>query len=138
MSFNLEDMFYITGLRIDGLPVSGFVSDNHIETCQEHFHISAHKAKELFPYEGAPTSSSNKRRGSSTISLDVLKHMFELVPEDASNIEVYVKAFLLFLLGSLFFSSSSSGFISTMYLPLLSIDNLNKYAWGAAAYAHLK
>ena len=48
-----------------------------------------------------------------------------------------MKAYLLFLLGEVIFPNNSKA-IAAMYLPLLHLEKINDYAWGAAATATLK
>lgn len=73
------------------------------------------------------------------ISLIELKKVFEEVPEECHglSLEPYVKAYLLYLLGQVVFPNTSRT-IAAMYLPLLDLQKINDYAWGAAAIATLK
>jgi hypothetical protein len=45
------------------------------------------------------------------------------------NLVVYVKAYLLYLLGTLLFCSNSFGSIQSFYLSFLELDNIYSYAW---------
>lgn len=74
----------------------------------------------------------------SSINLSRLKFAFEAVPQEEDiGLEPYFKAYLLFLLGEVILPNNSSSF-SPMYLPLLNLDVVNSYAWGAAMLANMK
>lgn len=48
------------------------------------------------------------------------------------------RAYILYLLGSFFFSSTCTKNVSVFYLPLLEdLDKVNDYAWGAAVLAYI-
>ncbi|CAH8277322.1 unnamed protein product [Arabidopsis lyrata] len=124
IDFGLEDVLYITGLPIDGEQVSGLESENIMNTIMHHFQITEERAKSLMKNSG--------------IDLSRLKLEFEMVPQgNEVDLEPYFKAYLLLLLGEVILPNNSSSF-SPMYLPLLGLNDVNHYAWGAAMLANMK
>ncbi|KHG04238.1 hypothetical protein F383_29459 [Gossypium arboreum] len=64
----------------------------------------------------------------------------ELCPENATieEIEHHTRAYLLYLVGSTIFSTTTGNKVPVMYLPLFeNFENAGRYAWGAAALAFL-
>ena len=47
ISLTLEDMYYITGLQIDGFQVSGYESSNIVQVCVDHFNINNDEVAKL-------------------------------------------------------------------------------------------
>lgn len=43
--FTLEDMFFITGLQIDGYQVSGFESRKNVKVCMDHLGLDLEAAR---------------------------------------------------------------------------------------------
>ncbi|KAL6506569.1 hypothetical protein OROGR_024750 [Orobanche gracilis] len=131
LDIGLEDILYITGLPINGIQVSGVESEDVVAIIQQHLGLDENGAKALFMEKG-----DKKCFG---IHLNKLKNRFQTVPEGTSDLELepYVKAYLLFLLGVVIFPNSSR-VIAAMYLPLLELGSIDNYAWGAAALAVLK
>ncbi|KAJ6314125.1 hypothetical protein OIU78_017728 [Salix suchowensis] len=125
----LEDVLYITGLPIDGEPVTGIDTIDGDEECNKFLGIS-----DCINHE-------NKIRNS--VKLSWLKRFFEQVPgeidEDSPNFVYYVRAYALFLIGTIILPDASGHAVQTHYLQLLEkIEDIGKYAWGAALLAHLK
>ena len=74
------------------------------------------------------------------VKLSWLKEFFFQCLEDVSieEIEHHACAYLLYLVGSTIFSTTTGNKVSVMYLPLLeNFDDAWRYAWGAAALASL-
>ncbi|GAY38526.1 hypothetical protein CUMW_037410 [Citrus unshiu] len=74
------------------------------------------------------------------VKLGWLKENFSECPEDASNEEVErrTRAFLMYLVGSTIFATTSGNLVPLLYLPLFKdFDKAGNYAWGAAALAFL-
>ena len=74
------------------------------------------------------------------VKLSWLKESFSQCPEDApmEEIECHTRAYLLYLVGSTIFSTTTGNKVPVMYLPLFEdFDKSGKYAWGAAALAFL-
>lgn len=126
IDFGLEDVLYITGLPTDAEHVSGYESQNIKGTIMEHFKINEEKAESLMMNSG------------NSIDLSRLKFEFEMVPQEEDiDLEPYFKAYLLFLLGEFIHPNNSCSY-SPMYLPLLGLNVVNHYAWGAAMLANMK
>ncbi|KAL8461860.1 hypothetical protein ACS0TY_033090 [Phlomoides rotata] len=124
MTVSLEDVAYLLGLSIDGLPVTGVTYTSCEEIC--------HK------YLGRSPGSTQTNGGK--VKLSWLKTMFSSCPEDASakHIEYHTRAYLLYLVGSTIFSIGTSSRVPVMYLQLFeNFDEAGKYAWGAAALSFL-
>ncbi|PON67529.1 Aminotransferase-like mobile domain containing protein [Trema orientale] len=49
----------------------------------------------------------------------------------------HTKAYLLYIIRCIIVNNSSQNRISPMYLPLLNLEDVNKYAWGCATFANL-
>ncbi|KAF9588547.1 hypothetical protein IFM89_013041, partial [Coptis chinensis] len=74
------------------------------------------------------------------VTLEWLKKTFSNTPKDATAeiVDCPVRAYLLFLLGCTIFNDKSEVGVHVAYLQvLLEVDNVSKYAWGAAALAYL-
>ncbi|CAE6229087.1 unnamed protein product [Arabidopsis arenosa] len=67
----------------------------------------------------------------------MLRTRFEKVPEGCRDCDAYLKAYLLYLLGTVIMPNNTEG-VSPIYLPLLGRNTVNKYAWGAAMVGFLK
>ncbi|WCJ24685.1 hypothetical protein M5689_006625 [Euphorbia peplus] len=111
-----------------GMLVSGRESADVVGVIKEHLNIDETKAISLLLIK------HNKK--CEQINPSFLKRDFEEVPEDA-DLEPYVKAYLLHLLGTVIFPNSFNS-VYVMYLPLLEKDKRDKYAWGVALLAYLK
>lgn len=122
--FGLEDVLYITGLPVDGNPVTG-IDGNGKQMCKKYLGCNG---------------CGEKRTG--ITNFEWLQENFELVPEtidkDSPEIEPYVRAFLLYLIGSVVVPDYSGSRVPVMYLSLMEdLESIKDYAWGAALLAHL-
>jgi len=121
LTITLEDVSLLLGLAIDGEPVIGPIS--------------------------APSSVCEKLLGrvpedlnGGMVKLTWLKEFFSECPEDASQeeIERCTRAYLLYLVGSTIFSTTTGNKVPVMYLSLFEdFDKAGKFAWGAGALAFL-
>ncbi|XVE78335.1 hypothetical protein DITRI_Ditri13aG0136500 [Diplodiscus trichospermus] len=124
MTVTLEDVAYLLGLPIDGKPVTGITYTSCNTVCEK--------------YLGKAPGSSGAAGG--MVKLNWLKIFFSQCPQDASieEIERCTRAYLLYLLGSTIFSTTTGNKVPVMYLPLFNnFDDAGNYAWGAAALACL-
>ncbi|XWS75856.1 hypothetical protein CRYUN_Cryun01aG0127800 [Craigia yunnanensis] len=124
MTVTLQDVAFLLGLAIDGKPVIGITYTTCGTVCQK--------------YLGSPPDSTYASGG--MVKLSWLKEFFSQCPEDASieEIERHTRAYLLYLVGSTIFSTTTGNKVPVMYLPLFeNFDNAGSYAWGAAALAFL-
>ncbi|XP_021822726.1 serine/threonine-protein phosphatase 7 long form homolog isoform X2 [Prunus avium] len=122
--FGLEDVLYITGLPVDGNPVTGIDSKGN-ELCMKYLGRNV---------------CDETRKGLTNSAW--LRNNFEVVPEtidqDSPEIEPYVRAFLLYLIGSIVVPSYHGTNVPVMYLSLMeNLQSIKDYAWGAALLAHL-
>lgn len=124
MTVTLQDVALLLGLAIDGKPVIGTT------------HTTCHSV--CLKYLGS--SPEAKYASGGMVKLSWLKEFFSNCPLDASVevIERYTRAYLLYLVGSTIFSTTTGNKVPVMYLPLFEdFDEAGRYAWGAAALAFL-
>ncbi|CAM8957379.1 unnamed protein product [Rhodiola kirilowii] len=124
MTVTLEDVAYLLGLSVDGDPVIGVTYTSCDKVCQT--------------YLGRAPESSYTSGG--MVKLSWLKEFFSDCPVNAPNhvVECYTRAYLLYLVGSTIFSTTTGNKVPVMYLQLFEdFDKSGKYAWGAAALAFL-
>ncbi|XP_057460288.1 protein MAIN-LIKE 2-like [Actinidia eriantha] len=124
MTVTLEDVAYLLGLAIDGEPVIGVT----YTTCEAG----------CVKFLGKAPDSGYTSGG--MVKLSWLKETFSRCPEDAAieDIECHTRAYLLYLVGSTIFSTTTGNKVPVMYLPLFeNFDQAGKYAWGAAALSFL-
>lgn len=122
ITITLEDVALLLGLAIDGEPVIGVTSSTPSLLC----------AKLL---GRVPEDLSG-----GMVKLTWLKEFFSQCPKDApiEEIERRTRAYLLYLVGSTIFSTTTGNKVPVMYLSLFGdFDNAGKFAWGAAALAFL-
>uniref|UniRef100_A0A5B6YQL3 Aminotransferase-like plant mobile domain-containing protein n=1 Tax=Davidia involucrata TaxID=16924 RepID=A0A5B6YQL3_DAVIN len=124
MTVTLEDVAYLLGLAIDGEPVIGVTYTSCDAVCVK--------------FLGKAPDSGYTSGG--MVKLSWLKETFSRCPEDApiEDIEHHTRAYLLYLVGSTIFSTTTGNKVPVMYLPLFeNFDQAGKYAWGAAALSFL-
>lgn len=124
MTVTLEDVACLLGLPIDGEPVIGVTYTACESICLK--------------YLGKSPDSGYMSGG--MVKLSWLKEAFSECPEDASveDIECHTRAYLLYLVGSTIFSTTTGNKVPVMYLPLFeNFDLAGRYAWGAAAVSFL-
>ncbi|KAG5547966.1 hypothetical protein RHGRI_013604 [Rhododendron griersonianum] len=121
---SLEDVLYITGLPVDGLAIGHNTEGTYTDMCSKYLGEN-----------GCITDGSE-------VCFSWLKEHFEMVPKEAEKnspkILPFVRAFLMYILGSVVFPTKSGDTVSVHYLPLLqNMDEMDKYAWGANQLVHL-
>ncbi|GAB4824809.1 hypothetical protein Ancab_040321 [Ancistrocladus abbreviatus] len=124
MTVTLEDVAYLLGLAIDGEPVIGVTYTSCDSVCERFLGRA--------PDPGYTTGGM--------VKLSWLKECFSQCPETASveDIKCHTRAYLLYLVGSTIFSTTTGNKVPVMYLPLFDdFEQCGKYAWGAAALAFL-
>lgn len=124
MTVTLKDVALLLGLAIDGEPVIGLTYTACSSVCER--------------YLGRLPESGYTSGG--MVKLSWLKEFFSHCPEDApiEVIEQHTRAYLLYLVGSTIFSTTTGNKVPVMYLPLFeNFDRCGQYAWGAAALAFL-
>ncbi|KAJ8748593.1 hypothetical protein K2173_007583 [Erythroxylum novogranatense] len=124
MTVTLQDVALLLGLAIDGKPVIGITYTTCSLVCEKLL---------------GKAPDSNYASGG-MVKLSWLKEFFSQCAEDAPIEEVQrcTRAYLLYLVGSTIFSTTTGNKVPVMYLPLLeNFEEAGKYAWGAAALAFL-
>ncbi|CAN0913916.1 Protein MAIN-LIKE 2 [Linum grandiflorum] len=124
MTVTLEDVALLLGLPIDGEPVLGVTHTSCKPVCERFL---------------GKTPEAGYMSGG-MVKLSWLKEYFSHCREDASleEIERHTRAYLLYLVGSTIFSTTTGNKVPVMYLPLFEdFEKAGKYAWGAAALAFL-
>lgn len=124
MTVTLEDVAYLLGLAIDGEPVIGVTYTSCDAVCEK-----------LLGRAPDPGYTSG-----GMVKLSWLKECFSHCPKDASmeDIKHYTRAYLLYLVGSTIFSTTTGNKVPVMYLPLFEdFDQSGKYSWGGAALSFL-
>nr|XP_043629502.1 protein MAIN-LIKE 2 isoform X2 [Erigeron canadensis] len=124
MSITLEDVGYLIGLPIDGEPVIGVTYTTCDAVCMQ--------------FLGRTPDSRSTSGG--MVKLSWLKESFSRCPENAplDEVECHTRAYLLYLVGSTIFSTTTGNKVPVMYLPLFgNFEQAGRYAWGAAALSFL-
>ena len=124
MTVTLRDVALLLGLAIDGEPVIGITHTTCNSVCDR--------------YLGKVPEPSYTSGG--MVKLSWLKELFSHCPKDAplEVVECHTRAYLLYLVGSTIFSTTTGNKVPVMYLPLFeNFDDCGRYAWGAAALAFL-
>ncbi|XP_026423486.1 protein MAIN-LIKE 1-like [Papaver somniferum] len=127
LSYGLQDVFYLTGLPINGKRVSGEVFD-----AREQF-------ERIFGYK--PLKGDAIMDVNGNINLSALKKLYRNIGNDSveltEEVRQHICAYMLYHLHC-FVVPELDGKASTRYLPLLSdVTNIHQYAWGAASLANL-
>ncbi|XP_057428866.1 protein MAIN-LIKE 1-like isoform X3 [Lotus japonicus] len=125
----LEDIYFITGLPIDGIQVSGYVTYEAVDLVMKHLNLKDYQARDLLI----------KGSGNGAINVNKLPLYFKELPSAASDsdVEAHAKAFIMYLLGTTLLPNRK-GTIMPDFLELLDLQKINKYVWGAAVLAHIK
>ncbi|BFG32857.1 hypothetical protein CerSpe_191310 [Prunus speciosa] len=121
--FSLVDVLLITGMPIDGRPVIGRLG----------------KTKSLFlnafGIDPPPQSLDGGR-----IRLSWLRENYSNNPvrPDEDGWAYYLRAYVMYVIGSYLIPDDCTGLVSAQYLGLLdNLQEVGSYAWGAAAWASL-
>nr|GMD77056.1 serine/threonine-protein phosphatase 7 long form homolog [Ipomoea batatas] len=115
MTVTLEDVAYLLGLPVDGEPVIGVTYTSCEAVCLKYLGKA--------PNSGYNTSGC-------MVKLSWLKETFSFCPADASleDIEHHTRAYLLYLVGSTIFSTTTGNKVPVMYLPLFeNFDEAGKW-----------
>ncbi|CAM8983589.1 unnamed protein product [Rhodiola kirilowii] len=118
-----QDVSILTGLPINGSPVTGTELVNWKELCLRCFGVIPPRGK-----------------SPSTVKRTFFKETMERVPNDADEEEVknYARAYLLCTIGSTLMIDLSVNDVSLHFLPLLEdLDAVHTYSWGSVILAYL-
>ncbi|QHN79144.1 uncharacterized protein DS421_19g667580 [Arachis hypogaea] len=132
-TITLQDVAYQLGLPIDGVPVSGCLTE--FENLMEHGRPAWVWFQELFGE--LPPQSKIKQM---TVCYTWFHERFRVLPADATDetVRVYARAYILMLLSSQLFADKNANRVHLRWLPYLaSLDDLGRYSWGSAALAWL-
>ncbi|QHN88515.1 uncharacterized protein DS421_16g564140 [Arachis hypogaea] len=132
-TITLQDVAYQLGLPIDGVPVSGCLTE--FENLMEHGRPAWVWFHELFGE--LPPQSKIKQM---TVCYTWFHERFRVLPADATDetVRVYARAYILMLLSSQLFADKNANRVHLRWLPYLaSLDDLGRYSWGSAALAWL-
>jgi len=104
MTVTLKDVALLIGLAIDGEPIIGLTHTSCSSVCEK--------------YLGRAPESGYTSGG--MVKLSWLKEFFSRCPNDApvEVIEQHTRAYLLYLVGSTIFSTTTGNKVPVMYLPL--------------------
>ncbi|XP_057446063.1 protein MAIN-LIKE 2-like isoform X2 [Lotus japonicus] len=129
LDMRLEDIYFITGLPIDGIQVSGYVTYEAVDLVMKHLNLKDYQARDLL----------RKGTGKGAISINKLPLYFKELPSDASDsdVEAHAKAFIMYLFGTTLLPNRKRT-IMPDFLEFLDLQKINKYAWGAVVLAHIK
>ncbi|XP_074311477.1 serine/threonine-protein phosphatase 7 long form homolog isoform X2 [Silene latifolia] len=120
----LQDVNVLFGLRVSGKAVTGR-SDHHWPAlCEELLGLR-------------PSSTELKGLG---LKLTWLSGNFSGLPQDADDDRLYkhVRAYILYLIGTIIFPDKSGNEVCILFLPLLAnLDEIDEYSWGSAALSCL-
>lgn len=118
----LKDVAILSGLRVDGSPVTGPADCRWDELCLELLGQRPAKVK------------------GGAVSIAWFYETFHKIPDGAGKqqIEYATRAYILYQLGCSLFPDPSGTRVHLRYLPLLrDFDLCGEIAWGAAALSHL-
>ncbi|KAL9674930.1 hypothetical protein QQ045_003129 [Rhodiola kirilowii] len=120
-TITLQDVSLLTGLPIDGEPVSGFGEFDWEPVCLNLLGV-------------VPDRPKLKSMGSKTWFDDYLNNM--LADADEETLKKYARAYILCLLGLTLMEDLSGDQVALHYLPLLAdLDNIRRYSWGSTVLA---
>ncbi|RYQ92902.1 hypothetical protein Ahy_B09g099143 [Arachis hypogaea] len=128
-----EDVAYQLGLPIDGVPVSGCLTE--FENLMEHDRPAWVWFRELFGE--LPPQSKVKQM---TVCYTWFHERFRVLPADATDetVRVYARAYILMLLSSQLFADKNANRVHLRWLPYLALlDDLGRYSRGSTALAWL-
>lgn len=130
LDFGFEDILHITGLPIDGNPVTGEIIEDPAQLLVKHLGMEMVIARSMFDFKSKPAYKG-------TVNLNTFLEHFDTPAATVYSSEVRAKAFIFYCLSTTIFPSRSrSG--RPHYLPLLDFNEINNYAWGAAVLGHIK
>ncbi|MQL88774.1 hypothetical protein Taro_021346 [Colocasia esculenta] len=140
---SLEDVGQITGLRIYGRPVSGYIYPCYHELAEQLLDLPVERRSSLVPrvalQESLGLYEAVKNAGESEDEyLERLSRVSrrELASEPGPQADLDLCRFLVLFLGRLLFATRGDA-VHCRFLPLLEdLGEVGGYAWGAAFLAH--
>ncbi|MQL69669.1 hypothetical protein Taro_001984 [Colocasia esculenta] len=140
---SLEDVSWITGLRVYGRPVSGYTYPCYHELAERLLELPVERRSSLAPrvalQESLGLFDAGKNAGESEDEyLERLARVSrrELASEPGPQADLDLRRFLVLFLGRLLFATRGDA-VHCRFLPLLEdLGEIGGYAWGAAFLAH--
>ncbi|MQM12642.1 hypothetical protein Taro_045561 [Colocasia esculenta] len=140
---SLEDVSWITGLRIYGRPVSGYTYPCYHDLAERLLELSVERRSSLVPrvplWESLGLFDVGKVAGESEDEhLDRLTRVSqrELASEPGAQADLDLRRFLMLFLGRLLIATRGNA-VHYRFLPLLEdLAEVGGYAWGVAFLAH--
>ncbi|MQM20963.1 hypothetical protein Taro_053993 [Colocasia esculenta] len=140
---SLEDVSWITGLRVYGRPVSGFTYPGYSELAHRLLGLTIAERSSLLSWvelqESLGLYEVGKKVGEiADGQLQRLTRGYRTVLADEPGVEadLDLRCFLILFLGRLLFAMRGDA-VHCRFLPLLEkLDEVGGYAWGAAFLAH--
>ncbi|MQL68731.1 hypothetical protein Taro_001017 [Colocasia esculenta] len=140
---SLEDVSWITGLRVYGRPVSGYTYPCYHELAERLLELPVERRSSLVPRVALQESlglfdAGKNARESEDEYLERLARVSrrELASEPGPQADLDLRRFLVLFLGRLLFTTRDDA-VHCHFLPLLEdLGEVGGYAWGAAFLAH--
>ncbi|CAN1182879.1 Protein MAIN-LIKE 2, partial [Linum perenne] len=131
-TITLEDVHFITGLSVDGLPVTSprLIPSDVDELCA---YVESQLGK-----KPAPSDVLSGRIKMTWLRSHFAYREGAISDDDIQTIHQYCRAYIVDFFGSCIFADRSGAYAHLFMLPLLEdIDRVGEYAWGAAALSWL-
>lgn len=121
VTITLEDVNVLLGLKIGGKPITGRSNYNWFEVVTDLL--------------GIRPANTDLKAGN--LKLSWLKDHFQGPPEEeGANLQQRIRAYLLYLFGTVLFPDKSGSTVSVLFIPLLAeLNEVDDYSWGSAALA---
>ncbi|MQM15289.1 hypothetical protein Taro_048231 [Colocasia esculenta] len=140
---SLEDVSWITGLRVYGKPVSGFTYPCYHDLAEQLLELPVERRSSLVPRVALQASLGLYEAGKSAGESEdeylerlVRVSRRELASESGAEADMDLCRFLVLFLGRLLFATRGDA-VHCRFLPLLEdLSEVGGYAWGAAFLAH--
>lgn len=125
MTPTLQDVALLMGLRVHGDAVTGYGNYDWDQVC--------------FQLLGAVPEEAD--RHGATLQLSWLREQFSLPPPPHATelvLSHYARGYILYMMGSTLFTTTTGDSVSLLYLPLLhNLHQAEGYSWGGAMLACL-
>ncbi|KAM7464804.1 hypothetical protein LguiB_012366 [Lonicera macranthoides] len=120
-----------------------FLSLSRISGKRRNKALDISELRSKFPVCTQYLGKNGKAGKTGCVRLRWLRENFEKLPKDvpegSEQFMWHVRAYVLYIIGSMILPNKSGAYVSISLLPLLKQkDDFNKYSWGAALLAHLR
>ncbi|MQM10729.1 hypothetical protein Taro_043627 [Colocasia esculenta] len=131
---SLEDVSRITGLRVYGRAVSGYIYPCYHDLAERLLNLPVERMSSLVPRVALQESLGLYEAGKNAGLARVSRR--ELASEPGPQADLDLRRFLILFLGRLLFATRGDA-VHCCFLPLLeNLGEVGGYAWGAAFLAH--